>query len=182
MTYRWWLAVAAGLFVIGLVTGLVMPVSVVGILADELAALGEFGGTLTPFTVSTALFIFFKNVSALLVSFVFSPLLCVVPALTLLLNGGVLAVVAAEVARKIPVGLVIAALLPHGMFELPAIIIAEAAALNFGVMAMIAIVSRQRRQRFPAAMRLSLKYLAVACILLVPAALIETFVTPLLLR
>ncbi len=182
MKYRWWLVVTAGLFVIGMVAGLAMPVGVGDILTDELAVLGELGSALAPFTVSTALFIFFKNVLALLVGFILSPLLCVVPVLTLLLNGGVLAVVAAEVARETSVGLVIAALLPHGILEIPAIIIGEAAALNFGVMAMIALVSRKRRQHFPSAMRLSLKYMGVACVLLVPAALIETFVTPMVLR
>ena len=79
------------------------------------------------------------------------------------------------------VGLVLAALLPHGVFELPALIIGEAAALSFGTMAIIALISKEKRKLLLPNLKQNLRYLRLACILLVPAAIIETFATPLLI-
>jgi stage II sporulation protein M len=73
-------------------------------------------------------------------------------------------------------------LLPHGVFEIPAIIIGEAAALSFGAMVIMALFSPKRRSQLLPNLKQNLKYLLLAFILLVPAAIIETFVTPLLLQ
>ncbi len=180
MKYQWWLLVALSLFLVGLVLGVVIPVDADGVLAEELAALRELGKVLTPFTLPMAAFILVKNVSALLLSFAFSPLLCVVPVLSLLLNGGLVAVLSVRVAEETSLGWVLAALLPHGILEIPAFIIGEAAALSFGTWAMIALISPEGRRRFPSRVKPSLRYLAIACGLLVPAAFVETFLTPLL--
>ncbi len=181
MKFRWWLAIALGLFVTGLVLGLLIPVGTGNVLSEEMAVLEELAGILEPFTAGMAVFIFFKNVSALLLSFAFSPLLCLMPALALLINGGLISALSVSIAREISAGLVLAALLPHGVFEIPALIIGEAAALSFGFMAILALFSSERRKQFFPGARQPLKYLAIACGLLVPAAIIETFVTPLLL-
>jgi stage II sporulation protein M len=79
------------------------------------------------------------------------------------------------------VGLLLAGLLPHGIFELPALIIGEAAALSFGSMAIIALISKKRRDQLSPNLKRNLKYLALAFALLLPAAIIETYITPLLL-
>ena len=82
-------------------------------------------------------------------------------------------------ARKITAVslLALAGLLPHGVLEIPAIVMGEAAALSFGVSVMAALFSRVKRAMMPR-FRQDLKYLLIALILLVPAAIIETFVTP----
>ena len=66
--------------------------------------------------------------------------------------------------------------------ELPALVIGEAAALTFGASVLLAVFRRERRAQLPALMKQSLRYLVIACLLLVPAAIIETWVTPLVLR
>ena len=183
MRYRWWLTVAAGLFVVGLVLGLVMPDgTATDILTEELAALKELGTILGPFQATTVLFIFVKNVVALLFSFIFSPVLCLIPVLTLLLNAGLLSFISAIVIQENSLGLLLAGLLPHGIFEIPAIIIGEAAALSFGAMVIITVFSPERRKLLLPNLKQNLRYLAIACVLLVPAAIIETYLTPLLLR
>jgi stage II sporulation protein M len=72
-------------------------------------------------------------------------------------------------------------LLPHGIFELPALIIGEAAAFSFGTAAILALFKKERRNLLLPNLKQNLIYLLIAFALLLPAAIIETFVTPLLL-
>ena len=186
MRYKLWVLIAVGLFVVGIVAGLVisatMPAGIVGLLSEELAALEELGTILGPFQATTAIFIFFKNVSALLFSFVFSPILCLLPVIALVLNGSLISFVSVIVTQEESLGFLLAGLLPHGIFEIPALIMGEAAALSFGAAIIMAIFSKGRRNQLLPNFKTNLKYLILAFILLVPAAIIETFVTPLFLQ
>jgi stage II sporulation protein M len=181
MSYKKWLFIAAGLFAIGIVLGLAMPANVAGLLTEDLAALEALASILGPFQVTTALIIFLKNVAALLVSFLFSPLLCLVPILALTVNGWLLSFVSVIIVQEESLGLLLAGLLPHGIFELPALIIGEAAALSFGVTTIVALIAKNRRSQLLPNLKRNLRYLVIACVLLLPAAIIETYVTPLFL-
>lgn len=181
MRYKWWIFISIGLFSIGMAGGLAVPVSAAAIFSEELLYLEELAKLLEPFKASTAVFIFFKNISAVLISFIFSPLLLLIPILALTLNGFLLSFISVAVIEENSLGLLVAGLLPHGIFEIPALIIGEAAALSFGSMIIIAIFSKQSRGRLPAHLKLSLRYMLLSFALLLPAAIIETFVTPLFL-
>ncbi len=181
MSYKRWIFVAVGLFGIGMAMGLARPASIANLLAEDLAALRELSALLGPFQVSTAIFIFLKNVSALLLSFIFSPILCLLPILALTLNGWLLSFISVAVVQEESLGLLLAALLPHGIIELPALIMGEAAAISFGALAITALVLKERRNRLLPGLKRNLRYLALACILLLPAAIIETYITPLFL-
>jgi stage II sporulation protein M len=98
------------------------------------------------------------------------------------MNGWLIGVVANTVVAERSVGYLLTGLLPHGVFELPALFIGEAAALTFGVAAIRALFDRSRGGALTVALKTNLKYVGVAAALFLPAALIETFVTPLLLR
>ena len=180
MNYKRWIFVAIGLFGIGIVFGLATPASIAGLLSDELTALEELGGILAPFKVSTVIFIFIKNAVALLFSFAFSPIFCLVPILTLAVNGWLVALVSSMVIEEKSLGFVLAGLLPHGIVELPAFFIGEAAALSFGAMAIVALFKKEKRNLLLPSLKQNLKYLSIALALLLPAAIIETYVTPLL--
>ena len=182
MKYRYWLFIAIFLFAVGMTCGLVLPGSTASFLAEDLAALRELGSILGPFQLTTAMFIFLKNVSALLFSFLLSPILCLVPLLALTVNGWLLSFVSLVVVQEESLGFLLSGLLPHGIIELPAVIIGEAAALSFGVLAITALVSKKRRNQFTPGLKQNLKYLVLACLLLLPAAIIETYLTPLLIR
>ncbi len=186
MRYKLWILIAVGLFVVGIVAGLIisatMPAGIVDLFSEELSALEELGTIFVPFQATTAVFIFFKNVSALLFSFIFSPILCLLPILALVLNGSLLSFISVIVVQEESLGFILAGLLPHGIFEIPALIIGEAAALSFGAMVIIALISRKRRSQLLPNLKQNLKYLLLAFALLVPAAIIETFVTPLFLQ
>ena len=91
-------------------------------------------------------------------------------------------VVSVAVIQEKSLGYLLAGTLPHGILELPALIIGEAAAFSFGTAVMLALVNRERRKLVLPNLRQNIRYLALAVILLFPAALIETYVTPLLVR
>jgi len=186
MRYKLWVLIAVGLFVVGIGAGIIvsatMPAGIVGLLSEELSALEELSTILGPFQATTAIFIFLKNVAALLFSFIFSPILCLLPVLALVLNGSLLSFISVMVVQEESLGFILAGILPHGIFEIPALIIGEAAALSFGAMVIIALISRKRRNRLLPNLKQNLRYLMLAFALLVPAAIIETFVTPLFLQ
>lgn len=185
MRYKLWVLVAIGLFAIGIVAGVVisltMPVDILNFFSEDLESLAEIGSFFEAFTVTLAVFIFFKNAIALLFSFIFSPILCLIPIFSLLLNSTIIPIVLMIVAEEESIGYVVAGILPHGIIEIPAFIIGQAAALHFGFMCIITLFSKDKSNLLPA-FKKDLKYLLFALILLVPAAIIETFVTPLFLK
>ena len=181
MRYRWWITIAVGLFVAGFIVGLTDPFDFASLVSSELVSLGDLAGVLDPFTFSMFMFIFLKNITALLFSFIFSPILAIVPVGALLLNGWLLGLVSVIVTRQESLGFVLAGLLPHGIVELPAFFIGEAAAISIGIMAVIALFKKEKRGLFLPSLRQNLRYLALAAALMLPAAALETYLTPLLL-
>ena len=181
MNYKKWIFIAVFLFGIGLVFGLVTPTSVINLLSEDIAALQELSNTLVPFRFLTVILILAKNVSVLLLSFVLSPIFCLIPILALTVNGWLIAFISAAVIKQESLGFVLAGLLPHGIFELPALILGEAAALSFGTMAILALFKTERRKLLLPSLKQNLTLLLIALALLLPAAIIETYVTPLLL-
>ena len=193
MHYKLWIIIASSLFVIGIGAGLILgnitasantesAITAGGFFAEMIESLGELLTAFGPFQVTTAVFIFLNNAATLLFSFIFSPILCLLPVLVLLVNSTLISFISVLVAQEESVGFLLAGLLPHGIFEIPALIIGEAAALSFGAMVIMALFSPKRRSQLLPNLKQNLKYLLLAFILLVPAAIIETFVTPLLLQ
>jgi stage II sporulation protein M len=181
MRYRWWIIIAIALFGIGIAFGLADPFNFASLLSEELISLGELGGMLAPFTFTMFIFVFIKNVVALLFSFALSPILALIPVATLVLNGWLLGLVSAMVMEEESLAFVLAGLLPHGVIELPALFIGEAAALSFGIVAVIALFKKEKRGLFLPSLRQNLRYLGLALALMLPAAAIETYLTPLLI-
>jgi len=181
MNYKKWIFIAIFLFGIGLAFGLATPISIINLLSEDISALQELSDILVPFKFLTVILILANNVSVLLLSFALSPIFCLMPILALTVNGWLLAFISAVVIQEESLGFVLAGLLPHGIFELPAFILGEAAALNFGAMVIIALFKKEKRNLLLPGLKQNLKYLMVALTLLVPAAIIEIYVTPLLL-
>jgi stage II sporulation protein M len=181
MKYRWWLIIAAGVFVISIFIGLTGPTMELGPISGETGALEQLAqiiATLPP--LLSVLFIFIKNLMSLVLSFVFSPLLCLVPLFTLVVNGWLLGVVSVGVIQQKSLVYLLAGTLPHGIFEIPAFIMAEAVSLAFGVSLLTALIKRDKKPIITP-LKTNIKYMAIAVALLVPAAFIEILVTPLLL-
>lgn len=171
------------MFGIGLVLGLTTPTDVTGLLTEDVAdELDELVELLAPLPQSSLfVLIFVKNVSAVLISFIFSPFFCLVPVVALTINGWLLGLVSTIVVQEKSLGYLLAGLLPHGILELPALIMAEAAALSFGATLLLAPFKEERRKLLLPNLRKNLRYLIIALALFLPAAIIETYLTPLLL-
>ncbi|HEY87942.1 MAG TPA: stage II sporulation protein M [Dehalococcoidia bacterium] len=183
MSYRRWSFIAILLFAIGLIFGLATPASITSTISEDIDALEEFGGTLASLPpILTATLIFAKNASVLLFSFVLSPIFCLIPIMALTVNGWMLAIVSTIAVEKESFGFVLAAVLPHGIIELPALILAEVAALSFGTIVTLSLFKKERRRLVLPNFRQNLKYLMIALALLLPAAIIETYITPLFLK
>ena len=181
MNYKRWIFVAVFLFGTGLVFGLATSANN-SLPSEYITAFEEQSASILALPKPLiALFLFLKNTLALLVSFALSPIFCLVPILALIINGWMIALVSTLVIEEESLGFLLAGLLPHGIFELPALILGQAAALSFGAVVIIALFKRERRNLLLPSLKQNLRYLVVALALLLPAAIIETYITPLFL-
>lgn len=181
MSFKKWLVASVLLFSLGIVFGISVP-SDTNVAAEELAAFEDMVGILASLpTALLVIFILFKNCLALLFSFFLSPLFCLVPIMTLTVNGWLVGVVAAEVTKNVSLGYLLAGILPHGIFEIPALMIGEAAAFGFGSSIFLSFLQKNKPGYLATSFKKNLRYLIIAMLLMVPAALIETFITPLFL-
>ena len=181
MSYSRCVIVAILLFGIGFTLGLAFQASIPNIFAEDLGTLEQLTSILAPFTVVMAAVIFVKNTVALVISFILSPIFCLAPIIALIVNGGLVAFVSSVVISEKSLGFLLAGLLPHGVFEIPALIMGEAAALHFGTMATVALFKKEKRGLLVPSLKKNMRYLILALALLIPAAIVETYITPLLL-
>ena len=182
MNHKRWVILSALLFGIGLVLGLATPASITSLLSEEIVTLKELAEALEPLPQSSVfMVILVKNVSVLLISLALSPILCLVPTMALTFNGWLLGFVATTVTQEESLGYLLVGLLPHGIFEIPALIMGEAVAFSFGTTVILALFRKERRNLLLPNLRRNLRYLVVALTLLLPAAIIETYLTPLFL-
>ena len=182
MDFKKWVVIALALFVVGLVIGIFPPSILTSLIADEMGRLEGLAGSVVPFTFSMFLIVFIRNAIALLAGFVFSPVLCLTPILSLVVNGLMISFVGRAVAHENSFAFALAGILPHGIFEIAALVIGGAASLSFGIATMQAVFKESKRKQLLPNLKENAKYLLIALGLLLPAAAIETFVTPLLLR
>jgi stage II sporulation protein M len=187
MRYRWWLIIAIALFAAGVAFGLADPFNIASPLFDEIqgllgtAQVEGLGGLLAPFSLVMFFFIFIGNVITLLFSFGFAPIFCIVPVITLVLNGWIVGAAVLVISEQESLGYVLAGILPHGVIELAALFIGEAAALSMGAILITALFKKEKRGLVLPNLKQNLKYLAIAVGLMLPAAAVETYVTPLLI-
>lgn len=182
MSHKQWLFITIFLFGFGLLLGLLTPSGIAALPPQEQAELEELVEFLSSLQLSSVfIFIFIKNVLVLLTSFVLSPIFCLMPVTSLILNGWLIGLVSTTVIQEKSLGLLLASLLPHGIFELPALLIGEAAALSFGTAIILALFKRGRQKSLLSNLKQNLRYLALAIALLLPAAIIETYITPIII-
>lgn len=182
MSFKTYLAVAVLLFSMGIILGIYSPPGS-GLIEEEVTALKGMASRLAGLPpVMLAIAILLKNSIALLFSFAFSPLLGLIPVLTLVVNGWLLGVMAVEMVGEISLVYFLAGILPHGIIEIPALLIGEAAAISFGTSIFYSLFRKNEPGYLAASFKKNFRYLLLAVALIVPAALIETFITPLLLR
>ena len=180
MTFRRWLYIAIGLFAAGLALGLFLPA---GAIADELSVFDNVADDAASLNwLGLFCFILIRNTTAFLTAFFLSPLLLLVPIGSLLLNGAVISLVSRFVLQDHSAGFLIAGIVPHGIIEIPAYIFVQAAALGFGFTMLRGLFRSDYRDRVKPELKANLRRLGIAVMLLIPAAFIESFITPVFLN
>jgi stage II sporulation protein M len=125
------------------------------------------------------LFVFFNNsINSFLVIFLGS-IFCIFPTIVLLVNGGILGSLFFLFKLKLETKSFFLLILPHGIFEVPAILLSGAAGLSLGVSTFKRIFRKQRglKKEFKKSFSFFFKTLIPLWIV---AAFVEIFFTPLL--
>lgn len=183
---RPYLFAATVVLALGMATGIALPV----LLPDAARSMGEGVSEFIDLARDLSqgelfLFIVVNNTVKALAMMYLGVFFGLVPALFLLFNGAALAVVVAGFSLTVGVGAAAAALLPHGVIELTAIVVAAALGLRLGA-TVAARLRRARsrpvaatplRPRLAEAWHIFSRLLAPALLL---AAAIETWITPII--
>lgn len=179
MELKRWLFIAAALFCFGLVLGLLLPDSAANQIEQYFKDIAGNAASVRGFSLFLLLFV--NNALAVSASFFFSPVLLILPVVSLIMNGALITVVARLTLQDHSLAFLAAGILPHGIIEIPAYLLGQAAAICFGFTAIRSVFNVQRRAAAGPVLRKCLGWLGVVVILLIPAAMIEAFITPALL-
>lgn len=184
---RWHLLAAILIMVIGALAGFLFARAESGAasallrkLADPLTRLAEKLASRP--SLYRAAYIFMNNVRASLLIALGGLVLGFIPPLILFANGMLIGLLGAELTAKgalTPLGF-ITSLAPHGIFELPAIWLAAMIGLRLGKEVWTAVLTGEGRLKHVASQAFTLLPLVLA--LLIIAAGLEVYVTPLLMR
>lgn len=165
------------LFLAGFTAGYLKAEEVSGmteILSEELASFFE----LPPPLMASA--IFANNLVKTLLAMLLGIFLAIPPILFMLVNGFILGVVGFQVISNKGVAFLILGVLPHGVLELFAAVLSAALGIRLGGVAYAKL--RNRSIKLWETVKFCLKtYLLLGVPSLAAAALIETYITPLLL-
>lgn len=126
------------------------------------------------------LIIFEKNVFALFLSITLGIFLGIIPCFSVFTNGLVLGIIAFEMLSRYSWEILLAGILPHGIIEIPVLIISSAIGIRIGKTVLWKIFKRQGniKKEFKQALKF---FFYVLLPLLFIAALIEAFITSALL-
>ncbi|AIQ65690.1 membrane protein [Paenibacillus stellifer] len=177
------LLISVSLFILGIVAGWIGTGSLERLLMQQIEGLGgisrELRNSSNP-QLSFFIFIFLNNsIKGVLIIFL-GALFGILPALFLLINGAVIGyLIHASLLQGVNiVTLIVKGLLPHGIIEIPAIIIACAFGLNFGARVARSLFRRRSREdEWADFLRQTLTVSVWIVLLLLAAAVIESTIT-----
>ncbi|MCL7415312.1 MAG: stage II sporulation protein M [ANME-2 cluster archaeon] len=175
---RPYLLIIISLFVVCVVAGYLSGYYNPGIIEQLMGQFEESYGWIageSPLVIM--LFIFANNTLNSFLAMLFGVVFGLWPVLFIAVNGFFIGVVVFDAAREIGILVVLAALIPHGIIELPMIFISAAMGLRLGYLAFLKISNKMDvsiKQELFQAIRFFIKVIVP---LLFIAALIETFVT-----
>lgn len=140
----------------------------------------QFGGILSLHPLLIMLIIFLNNAFVSLLFLVMGLGLGVLPVLFVAFNGYVVGVLSHLVAQERGLLFILLALVPHGIIELPMVFLAAGIGLRLGHQVLAALLGRptEIKKEFKDGIRFYFHWIVP---LLFVAAVIETFITPLLL-
>lgn len=150
--YRKMLVLSFILFTAGIVLGAAGSDTIAALVAPDLAKLQEYSRELEQAPIpelSFFMFIFINNAVKSVAVIVLGGLLGMIPAIFLLMNGMVLGLLVSIAAGQGVdlFDLIVKGLLPHGIIEIPAILIASAYGLQFGYLGLKSLGELGARDR-----------------------------------
>ncbi|NJD75533.1 MAG: stage II sporulation protein M [Candidatus Methanoperedens sp.] len=176
---RKYILVVTGVFILSLIAGLVASQKNFGFSENYFETLQNSYGwikELNPFLIM--LLIFFNNAIKSLLALLLGVGLGVIPLLFVAVNGVVLSIVVDVVSKKQGILFVAAALLPHGIIEIPIVLISAGIGLRLGYVMYLSI--RGLRTDIKQELKQGLIFYIIRIVpLLFVAAMVETFITPL---
>jgi stage II sporulation protein M len=126
------------------------------------------------------MFIFENNITVLSISLLFSVVAGISSLLSIIANGIILGVFSVIIAESISTEYLIAGILPHGIFEIPALIMTSSIGLRIGMVSILKLFGRKASfvREITGGFRF---YVFIIVPLIFIAALTEAFVTPIIL-
>ena len=170
---KYYILVNIAAFTIGVIVGVLMWQDIAEQAINEL---GDINSLLSMGPLEVFLYILQHNMFiAYPLSYVLG-ITIIVPAIIMLVNGaGVSAlVVYFEATTGIPAVFSVAAMLPHGVLEVPAVILAASTGIDFGVSTWLKIFKRISIDEYRVRLKQQASILLLTFILLAAAAAIET--------
>ncbi len=171
--------IVTGIFIFSLIAGLLVSLKDLGLSENYLEILkNSFGWIKTLSPIEIMLFIFLNNAVKSLFSIVLGAGLGIIPIIFIGGNGIIIGLIVNEVSKQQGVIFVLAALLPHGIIEVPMVLISAGLGLRLGYSMYISMKGEKRDMRYELTESLHV-FMKIIMPLLFVAAIIETFVTPL---
>ncbi|PWB54394.1 MAG: hypothetical protein C3F06_04365 [Candidatus Methanoperedenaceae archaeon] len=173
-----YISIISAIFIISLIAGLLLSLENLGLPENYLEMFkGSFGWIKTLSPISIMLVIFLNNAVKSLFAIVLGAGFGIIPIIFVGGNGIILGLIANEVSKQQGIIFVLAALVPHGIIEIPMILISAGLGLRLGYFMYLSLRGEKKDMRAELAGSLRL-YMRVIMPLLFVSAMIETFVTP----
>jgi stage II sporulation protein M len=175
-----YILIVSGIFIISFMAGLLVSLQDLGLSENYLDMLkNSFGWIKDLNPVAIMLVIFLNNAVKSLLSLVLGAGFGLIPVLFVAGNGLILGLLVNLVLKQEGFLFVLAALLPHGIIELPMVFISAGLGLRLGYFMYISLKGEKKDMRFELIESLRI-YVRIIMPLLFVSAMIETFVTPLI--
>lgn len=175
---RKYILIMTMIFIISVIAGLVASLKDLGLSENYLDMLKEsFGWIKDLHPIGIVLVIFLNNALKSLLSIVLGVGLGIIPVIFIGGNGLLLGIVANQVSSEKGALFVLAAILPHGIMEIPMVLISSGLGLRLGYIMYSSIIGKETDMRSELTQSLRI-YMRIVVPLLFVSAVIETFVTP----
>lgn len=173
-----YILIVAGIFIVSFMAGMLVSLQDLGLSENYLEMLkNSFGWIKTLNPIGIMLVIFLNNALKSLLSLVLGAGFGLIPVLFVGGNGLLLGLLVNLVLKQEGLLFVLAAILPHGIIELPMILISAGLGLRLGYFMYISLKGEKKDMRFELIESLRI-YVRIIMPLLFVSAMIETFVTP----
>ena len=176
---RKYILIMTGIFIISVIAGLLASLKDLGLSENYLNMLKESFGWIKDLPpIGIMLVIFLNNALKSLLAIVLGAGFGIIPVIFVGGNGLLLGLVASQVSSEKGALFVLAATLPHGIIEIPMVLISSGLGLRLGYLMYSSIMGKKTDMRSELMQCLWI-YIRIVVPLLFVSAIVETFVTPL---